>query len=151
MSNDLQTVNGRLRSWVESMNWSVGDFADQLGVDQPVASMYLTGVRTPGNKMQRRLRKLGADVDWIMTGRIVGKTAIVQESLAKYDVAVRDYVRMLEDDNERLKKQIAKSSEKEKETSEENKKLKRAIAPEIAEIILADRRTPVKYRRRAKT
>ncbi len=43
-------------------------FARDLRVSQAYIYQYLNGHKTPGIEMHERLRKLGADVEWIMTG-----------------------------------------------------------------------------------
>lgn len=44
-------------------------FAKELGVSPGQAVQYLTGERIPGNKIQQKLRNIGCDIEWLMTGR----------------------------------------------------------------------------------
>jgi Fe2+ transport system protein FeoA len=44
-------------------------FAEALEMGAGPLQMYLTGDRTPGNELHERLRKLGCDIEWLMTGK----------------------------------------------------------------------------------
>lgn len=44
-------------------------FAKDIGVSAGQALQYLTGERNPGNKIQQKLRDIGCDIEWLMTGR----------------------------------------------------------------------------------
>ncbi|MGE5354006.1 MAG: helix-turn-helix transcriptional regulator [Acidobacteriota bacterium] len=44
-------------------------FAEALGMKPPSLAPYLKGDRTPGHVMQKKLRELGADIEYIMTGQ----------------------------------------------------------------------------------
>jgi len=63
-----ETVAQRLRNWVKIRYGTVNEFAAALGVAQPTASQLINGVRNPGNKVQMKLRELGCDIEWLMTG-----------------------------------------------------------------------------------
>lgn len=43
-------------------------FAKELGVSPGQVSQYLSGERIPGNKFQEKLRNIGCDIEWLMTG-----------------------------------------------------------------------------------
>ncbi|MHB1051179.1 MAG: XRE family transcriptional regulator [Bacteroidota bacterium] len=64
----MNDVAHRLREWVESHYDSVGAFAKACEISIALASHYLNGVTRPGNKMQSKLRALGCDIEWLMTG-----------------------------------------------------------------------------------
>lgn len=61
-------IGERLREFGEQQFKSSVNFAKALGVSPQHLNAYLTGQRIPGNKMQDRLRKLGCDIGWLMTG-----------------------------------------------------------------------------------
>lgn len=84
MSKTTLEISARLREWGLDRFRTVGGFADALGVAQPQLSNYLNGRRTPGNAMQARLRDLGCDIEWLMTG----KTSQTKKELAQF---VRDH------------------------------------------------------------
>lgn len=44
-------------------------FAVALGMRPQTLNNYLAGQMNPGNVLQARLRKLGCDIEWLMTGR----------------------------------------------------------------------------------
>jgi len=68
MRENTNEIGERLRKWGLAQYASVNGFAEALGVGQASLSQYLNGRRIPGNDMQSRLRELGCDVEWIMTG-----------------------------------------------------------------------------------
>jgi transcriptional regulator with XRE-family HTH domain len=80
-------IGARLRSFAEGRYKSMVAFAESLGVSASQINDYLSGRRTPGNTMQSRLRDLGCDIEWLMTGkrsiryRDSQKTPAVGESL----------------------------------------------------------------------
>jgi hypothetical protein len=47
---------------------SLVSFARALGITQQTLNDYTSGRILPGNKMQSRLRSLGCDIEWLMTG-----------------------------------------------------------------------------------
>lgn len=63
-----EQIAERLREFGDRQFKSSVDFAKALGVSPQNLNSYLTGQRVPGNKMQRKLRVLGCDVGWLMTG-----------------------------------------------------------------------------------
>jgi transcriptional regulator with XRE-family HTH domain len=67
--DDARQIGHRLREFGLSHFPSLGAFAKALGISQPQLSNYLVGGRTPGNRMQERVRNLGCDLTWLMTGR----------------------------------------------------------------------------------
>ncbi len=44
-------------------------YAEELGITQGNLQLYLSGDRIPGNKLQQKLRELGCDIEWLMTGK----------------------------------------------------------------------------------
>jgi hypothetical protein len=63
-------IGKRLRNWGLGQYGSLGSFAEALRLrNQNTLSPYFSGVRKPGNSLQSRLRELGCDVEWLMTGR----------------------------------------------------------------------------------
>lgn len=78
-------IGVRLREFAEQHYTSMREFADALEVSSQVLMPYLSGKRKPGNKMKERLHDLGADVDYILTGR---RAAAEQKNLnAQFTVA----------------------------------------------------------------
>jgi len=79
----------RLREWMGKQYGSVNAFALALDVSQPSASQYLNGARVPGNKMQSRLRDLGCDIEWLMTG--VSNKDYVPPEIELVSIKILDY------------------------------------------------------------
>ena len=67
--NEEKTIGERIRIWGIDKYGSVNALAEALGIAQESVSMYLNDKRRPGIKFQENLKRIGADVDWIMTGR----------------------------------------------------------------------------------
>lgn len=44
-------------------------FAKDLGISSSQLTQYVSGSLLPGNKIQQKLRDLGCDIEWLMTGR----------------------------------------------------------------------------------
>ena len=61
-------IGRRLREFGQGRYPSMSAFAEALGVSPSQINNYLSGRRTPGNKMQSRLRDLGCNIEWLMTG-----------------------------------------------------------------------------------
>jgi len=57
--------------------------AEKLQISPQQLNDYLTGRRTPGNKMQDRLRTLGCDIEWLMMGTRSGASK-TREPSASY-------------------------------------------------------------------
>ena len=69
MSNNTE-IGKRLRECAERKYGKRGmsAYAKEVGISPALFNDYLQGRRNPGNKMQERLRELGEDVEYIMTG-----------------------------------------------------------------------------------
>lgn len=63
------TPGERLRQFAEKRYGSVYKLSKQLGITPSSLHQYVSGRRQLGNKMQNRLRELGVDVEFIMTGK----------------------------------------------------------------------------------
>jgi SOS-response transcriptional repressor LexA len=81
------TVGDRLREWGVQRYGSVSAFAEALGIVSEGLSPYLNNKRPVGGIIQGKLRKLGAPVEWIMTGR---KSEAKTESL--FDIGMAPLV-----------------------------------------------------------
>lgn len=47
----------------------MADFARSLSMQPAGLTKYLNGKQQPGNIIQKRLRDLGCDIEWLMTGK----------------------------------------------------------------------------------
>ena len=63
-----EDVGKRLREWGLSRYRSLGEFAKALSINQVHLSAYMAGRYRPGNKLQGKLRVIGMNIDWLMTG-----------------------------------------------------------------------------------
>jgi transcriptional regulator with XRE-family HTH domain len=71
-------IGERIREFGLSKFSSLKAFSEALGIAQSMLSNYLAGVRRPGNGMQSRLRDLGCDIEWLMTGKKGGRPTAVK-------------------------------------------------------------------------
>ncbi len=58
----------RLRQFGKNHFGSMSKLAEALDMTPQQLNDYLSGRITPGNKMQGRLREIGCDIEWLMTG-----------------------------------------------------------------------------------
>ena len=58
----------RLREFGEKNFTSMTDFATALSMLPQTLNSYLSGASGIGSKMQEKLRELGCDIEWLMTG-----------------------------------------------------------------------------------
>ena len=89
-SGKMSTIQARLREFVETNFSSQKEFADKIGMSPQSVTAYLSGRRIPGGIFQRKLRELGADVDYIMTGES-RLQKFIQEQRASYHTALDFY------------------------------------------------------------
>lgn len=68
MANSKQ-ISDRLQQWIKSTGLRKSQIAEQLGISAAQLSQLLSGRDSFGKVMQERLRLIGADTDWILTGR----------------------------------------------------------------------------------
>ena len=61
-------ISRRLKKWGVEEFGALVSFARALGISQQSLHDYTSGRTMPGNKMQSRLRSLGCDIEWLMTG-----------------------------------------------------------------------------------
>jgi transcriptional regulator with XRE-family HTH domain len=62
------TIGERLRQFSAGFG-GPSSLAARLGISPQQLNDYLSGRRIPGNKMQARLRDLGCDTIWLITGQ----------------------------------------------------------------------------------
>jgi transcriptional regulator with XRE-family HTH domain len=62
-------IGQRLRQWSATQFPSLAAFARALGWIPQNLTPYLNGTILPGNALQAKLRKLGCDIEWLMTGK----------------------------------------------------------------------------------
>ncbi len=63
-----EAIGKRLRDWSLSKYATLGEAAEALKINQVHLSAYMAGRNIPGNKLQAKLRALGCNIDWLMTG-----------------------------------------------------------------------------------
>lgn len=86
ISNDRKQIGERLLEFAVQLNGGKKIGAKQilsskLNISQPALSGYFSGEHIPGNQMQAKLRGLGADTHYIITGE---KLSLVQEAGVEY-------------------------------------------------------------------
>lgn len=73
MDKDIE-IRQRLEQWIKSTGKRKSIIAQELGISAAQLSQLLNGRDGLGRIMQERLRSVGADVDWILTGRSDNET-----------------------------------------------------------------------------
>ena len=100
-----ESIGNRLRKWGIGKYGSVPAFAEELDIVSEGLSPYLNDKRKPGNKMQEKLRSLGCDINWLMTGLDREETnkkfgemvaRISQQELTKGEMEIIAILRTLE-------------------------------------------------------
>ena len=81
-------IGARLRNFGESKFPSMAAFSRALQIKPQQLYDYFNGKSKPGNKMQSRLRDLGCDIGWLITGETKDETqkrwnALVEEEKKK--------------------------------------------------------------------
>lgn len=61
-------ISARLRDFGGKKFVSMAEFARALKISPQGFTKYLNGSQQPGNMVQQRLRALGCDIEWLMTG-----------------------------------------------------------------------------------
>jgi SOS-response transcriptional repressor LexA len=68
MHKEAKTIGDRLKQFGEKYT-TLSDYAEALGMSYENLYQYLSGKAKPGFKIQERLRALGCDIEWLMTGK----------------------------------------------------------------------------------
>ncbi len=64
----MSTIGDRIREFAKSKYGTVAKLAEALEMKPPSLHPYLVGKSTPGHRLQEKLRKVGCDIEWLMTG-----------------------------------------------------------------------------------
>jgi transcriptional regulator with XRE-family HTH domain len=65
----MDTIGDRLRHFAKTKFGSTSELARQMGLQPQALTAYLSNRTTPGNVTQSKLRELGCDIEWLMTGK----------------------------------------------------------------------------------
>lgn len=66
----MDTIGDRLRLFAKVNFGSTSELARRMGVLPQSLTAYLSNRTIPGNVTQNKLRELGCDVEWLMTGKL---------------------------------------------------------------------------------
>ncbi len=64
----MDTIGARLKSFAKEKFGTLSKMAQAMGISQATLSQYTTNRYSPGVQMQKRLREVGCDIEWLMTG-----------------------------------------------------------------------------------
>lgn len=67
----METIGDRIKQFAKDKYGSVSGLTREMGIGVTSLANYINGRSRPGAELQEKLRKLGADVEWIMTGKEV--------------------------------------------------------------------------------
>ncbi|GAB1351061.1 hypothetical protein MASR1M107_32760 [Ignavibacteriales bacterium] len=90
-------IADRLRYFAHMKFGSLKLLAKELGVTSSTLSQYATGKSIPGNTMQNRLREIGCDVEWLMTGNSEKMDAEVISIPNEFKLLRRDFTVLMKD------------------------------------------------------
>lgn len=80
----------RMRTFGEKNFPSMAAYARALGMRPQTLNNYLAGQARPGNVMQARLREIGCDIEWLMTGKSIHESK--KHSAAAVRERYEDYI-----------------------------------------------------------
>lgn len=63
------SIGERLRVFAKKKYGTVRALCDALEIKEQTLQPYLSNKSKPGHALQEKLRNLGADIEWLMTGR----------------------------------------------------------------------------------
>lgn len=65
----MDTIGDRLKQFAKVNFGSVSELAKHMDVLPQSLTAYIANRTTPGNVTQNKLRALGCDIEWLMTGK----------------------------------------------------------------------------------
>ena len=89
------TVGDRLRLFGKEKFKTMTTFAAALKMKPQALNVYLVGQSLPGNTMQAKLRKMGCDINWLITGERILKESEDKRSRNPFEVDLREVLRYL--------------------------------------------------------
>jgi transcriptional regulator with XRE-family HTH domain len=64
----MRTIGERMRLFALAKYSKIYDFADALDMGAPNVQAYMRGARRPGSSVLQKIKKLGCNLDWLLTG-----------------------------------------------------------------------------------
>ena len=89
------TVGDRLRLFGKEKFKTMTTFAAALKMKPQALNVYLVGQSLPGNTLQAKLRKMGCDINWLITGERILKESEDKRSRNPFEVDLREVLRYL--------------------------------------------------------
>ena len=77
-------IGNRLREFGSKNYSTMSDFAKALEMRPQTLNNYLSGSSRPGGILQGRLRALGCDIEWLMTGKVAAENADGPRKVIRY-------------------------------------------------------------------
>ncbi|MBN8573688.1 MAG: helix-turn-helix transcriptional regulator [Candidatus Kapabacteria bacterium] len=77
-------IGDRLNEWIASTGFKKYEVAEKVGISVVQLSRILKGKSAMSFRLENAFRSIGADVDWILTGRKPGVEATKGKLLARY-------------------------------------------------------------------
>lgn len=88
-NNGMDSTASRLRYFAHTKYGNIKSLAEAMGVSPSTLSQYTTGKCVPGNLMQERLRSLGCDIEWLITGSSV--THEIKKMRREFALLMKEY------------------------------------------------------------
>lgn len=86
------TIGDRLKHFAKSKYGSLAALARAMGIQSQSLTPYVNNLTTPGTVTQNKLRDLGCDIEWLMTGKpsVLGQNDTLTSNAT-------DFVKLLEE------------------------------------------------------
>jgi len=91
--NKKRPISARLREFGEKKFSSMTEFSSALNMMPQTLNSYLSGASGIGSKMQEKLRILGCDIEWLMTGTRKENPTLPFETIALMKIPVYKYIK----------------------------------------------------------
>ncbi len=65
----METIGDRIKRFAKEKYKTVRNLEEAMGIGGSSLSNYINGRSKPGHELQEKFRKVGCDVEWLMTGK----------------------------------------------------------------------------------
>lgn len=98
------TIGKRLSDFAKKNYGTIKALAEAIDVRPQALNTYIHDKSKPGNALQEKLRAVGCDIEWLMTGEKKEQSAnVVKKLSSEQDV----YIRVLETEVKYLREKVA--------------------------------------------
>ncbi len=137
------SIGSRIKEFAKKEYGGVGKLAVKLEISQPQLSQYISGINKPGADFLTKLAKLGADINWILTGEAYVNKELVVTILTRLEEMEAEITKLkanmydLQRDNKQLaaeKERLIKTVETLEQENEELKELNKTLGAQYSRV-----------------